>query len=340
MANIRLSRSLSGKGFDGVSTTCFSCDIYTDTVFSEGASVIFEGYLLPTFYIASQSHSEGVSHIECYDCCKNLDVPFDYSGYEQFEKKSDGTYDESKAKWYPTSGILGAIANQCGFSSSSPAVSRLTQMCYNDFKGKTCRQILEDVAKVEVGHWLDSDDHLVFSAFSPSKTGFEIAENDRTEIQLRGSKTISGIVAEDEIYGGVYSSGQPWKYSERISGRYLTAEKAAAMVAQILGSGGSYVYNGWECSSAIVSMPYNIGDCIAYGGKVLPILDISCDFTDLGIIAAMSAPAADTSFSEYQDLWSRQMDGTVKLDRVFGCAVMCQGGFGLVGSKEAIVNSG
>ena len=94
MANIRLSRSLSGKGFDGVSTTCFSCDIYTDTVFSEGASVIFEGYLLPTFYIASQSHSDGVSHIECYDCCKNLDVLFDYSGYEQFEKKSDGTLEK------------------------------------------------------------------------------------------------------------------------------------------------------------------------------------------------------------------------------------------------------
>mgnify|MGYP004570532349 CR=1 FL=1 len=302
---------------------------------------MFEGYLLPTFYIASQSHSDGVSHIECYDCCKNLDVPFDYSGFEQFEKNSDGTYDESRAKMYPTSNILGAVANQCGFAGSSPSASRLPQMCYLDFKGKTCRQILEDVSKVEVGYWCaNSDNQLVFSAFSPNRTGMEIAEIDRTEIQLRGSKTISGIVAEDEIYGGVYSSGQPWKYSERISGRYLTAEKAAAMVTQILGSGGSYVYNGWECSSAIVSMPYNIGDCIAYNGKVLPILDISCDFTDLGIIAAMSAPAADTSFSEYQDLWSRQMDGTVKLDRVFGCAVMCQGGFGLVGSKEAIVNSG
>jgi len=291
--------------------------------------VEFEGYLLPTFYIASQSHSDGVSHIECYDCCKNLDIPFDYSGYEQFEKKSDGTYDKSKAKWYPTSGILGAIANQCGFAASSPAVTRLTQMCYNDFKGKTCRQILEDVAKVEVGHWLDSDDQLVFSAFSPNKTGFEIAENNRTEIQLRGYKVIWGIVAEDEIYGGIYSSGAGWKNSERISGRYITAEKAAAMASQILNAGGRYFYYGWECSSAIVPMPYNIGDCIAYDGRVLPILDISCDFTDLGIIAAMSAPAADTSFSEYQDLWSRQMDGTVKLDRVFGCSVTTVTGAGL-----------
>ena len=49
LANIKLSRSLDGKGFNGVSTTCFSCDIYTETVFSEGASVIFDGYLLPTW---------------------------------------------------------------------------------------------------------------------------------------------------------------------------------------------------------------------------------------------------------------------------------------------------
>ena len=294
---------------------------------------MFEGYLLPTFYIASQSHSDGVSHIECYDCCKNLDVPFDYSGFEQFEYTYDDDgnkiVDESKAMMYPTSNILGALASQCGFASSSPSASRLPQMCYLEFKGKTCRQILEDVSKVEVGYWCaNSDNQLVFSAFSPNRTGMEIAENDRTEIQLRGSKTISGIVAEDEIYGGIYSSGQPRKNSERISGRYLTAVKAAAIVSQILGSGGSYVYNGWECSSAIVSMPYNIGDCIAYGGRALPILDISCDFTDLGIIAAMSAPAADTSFSEYQDLWSRQIDGTVKLDRVFGCSVATVGGVG------------
>ena len=336
LANIKLSRSLDGKGLYGVSTVCFSCDIYTDTIFSEGASVVFDGYLLPTFYIASQSHSGGVSHIECYDCCKNLDIPFDYSGYEQFEGG-----DESKAKFYHTSQVVGNIASQCGFTDSSPSVSRMVQLCYNDFKGKSCRQILEDISKAEVGWWsANSDNKLIFTPFSPDKTGFAISQDDRVEIQLRGTKTISGIVAEDEIYGGIYSSGASWKNSERLSGRRLNADMAAMMTSQILGSGGCFEYNGWECSAAIISMPYGIWDCIAYDGKVLPILEISCDFTALGIIAAMSAPAADTSFSEYQDLYSRQLDGTVKLDRVFGCSVISQSGFGLIGRKEAIVNSG
>lgn len=331
LANIRLSRSLSGKGFDGISTACFSCDIYTETVFSEGASVVFDGYLLPTFYIASQSHSGGVSHIECYDCCKNLDIPFNYSNYEQFEKKEDGSYDESKAKWYPTSQVIGDIANQCGFAGSSPSVSRIDSLCYLDFKGKSCRQILEMVSKIGVGRFsANSDNQLIFTPFYPDRSGFSIAEIDRTEIQLRGTKTISGIVAEDEVYGGIYSSGASWKNSERISGRRITAEIAASMTSQILGSGGSYEYNGWECPAAIVSMPYNIGDCIAYDGKLLPILEISCNFTALGIIAAMSAPAADTSFSEYQDLYSRQLDGTVKLDRVFGCSRITRDGVKLV----------
>ena len=274
-----------------------------------------------------------MSHIECYDCCKNLDIPFDYSGYEQFEviidDEGNTTVDESSPKFYPTSQIIGDIASQCGFAGSAPSASRMVQLCYNDFKGRSCRKILEDISRVEVGWWLTSSDNkLIFTPFSPSRTGFTIDENDRTEIQLRGSKTITGIVAEDEIYGGIYSSGAAWKNSERISARYRTAENASSMAAQILGSGG-YEYNGWECSEALVSMPFNIGDCISYNNKALPILDISCDFTALGIIAAMSAPAADTSFSEYQDLYSRQLDGTLRLDRVFGCSVATVGGMGL-----------
>ena len=295
---------------------------------------MFDGYLLPTFYIASQSHSNGVSHIECYDCCKNLDIPFDYSGYEQFEiiidEDGNKTVDESKPEFYPTSQVLGDIAAQCGFAASSPSASRLPQMCYLDFKGKTCRQILEDVSKIEVGWWIASGDNsLVFVRFTPDKTGAEIAENERSEIQLKGTKNITGIVAEDEIYGGIYDSGSGWRNSERISARYRTVENASSMAAQILGDGGCYVYCGWECSEAIISYPYNIGDCVSYGGYALPVLDISCDFTALGIIAAMSAPAADTSFSEYQDLYSRQLDGSLKLDRVFGCSVATVGGIGL-----------
>ena len=94
--------------------------------------------------------------------------------------------DTSKAMWYPTSQVLGDIANQCGFEVSSPSASRMDKLCYNDIKGKSCRQILEDISKLEVGWWItNGDNRLAFVPFSPNKTGFEIAENDRSEIQLR-----------------------------------------------------------------------------------------------------------------------------------------------------------
>ena len=54
-------RSLEGKGFDGVATTEFSCDVWSSVPFIEGSKVTFNGYLLPDFYIAQQSYSGGVA---------------------------------------------------------------------------------------------------------------------------------------------------------------------------------------------------------------------------------------------------------------------------------------
>ena len=303
--------------------------------------MVFDGYLLPTFYITEQSHSGGVSHIVCHDLCKNLDIPFDYSGYRQFRQETDKegkpvydtdgnpVYDQSKPIWYATSQIIGNIASQCGFSASSPAVSRMPKLCYNDFAEKSCRQILIDVSKAEVGHWVcSSDSGLSFVPFSHSSSGFEIAENDRTEIELHGCKTISGIAAEDEISGEIFTSGSAWKNTERVSGRYLNAEIAGQITAQITG----YEYRGWSCSNAVVSTLFNIGDFIAYNGNALPVLNISCSFTALGIVAQMSAPAADSSFSEYEDLYSRKIKGCAAYDRLLGCVSVTRQGIMIGGS--------
>lgn len=66
-----------------MATTEFSCDVWSAVPFIEGSKVTFNGYLLPDFYITQQSYSGGVASITAYDLCKNLDIPFDYSGYDQ-----------------------------------------------------------------------------------------------------------------------------------------------------------------------------------------------------------------------------------------------------------------
>lgn len=273
------------------------------------------------FEVTERSERGGVTSITGYDRCKNLDLPFDYSGYEQF----DGG---GKAIWYAASLIIDGIANQCGFKSAANTSPRMPKLCYNDFAEKSCRQILIDLSKVNCGFWHDSGGVLNFSAFSPSVTGFEVPEKDRSEIRILGHKTVTAIYAEDEIYGTSYGTGGDWRHTERMSGRYLTAELVQELTGQILANGGEYKYNGWECSQILTSTVYNIGDCIAYEGKNLPVLNADFEFTAMGIIAKLSAPAPDNSFSEYQDLYSRKIEGRVEYDRVLGCTVTTQEGTG------------
>lgn len=263
-----------------------------------------------------------MSSITAYDCCKNFDLPFDYSGYEQFD-------DSGKAIWYAASPVIDDIAHQCGFKSAANVSQRMTKLCYNDFAGKSCRQILIDLSKVNVGFWYDSGGVLNFREFSPSVSGLSVADRDRAEIQVLGKKTISGIFAEDEIYGTEYSTGSPWQNTERLSGRYLTAERVQQMTGQILGNSGSYDYFGWECPQILTSLIYSIGGCIAYDGQNLPVLNAEFNFTAMGIIANLSSPAPDNSFSEYHDLYSRQIKSCVAYDRVLGCTVTTKSGIGL-----------
>lgn len=333
LANIRLRKSIDGKGFSGVSTAEFSCDIYTGDYHAEGETVIFSGCGLSVFYAAECGYSGGVLSITAYDLCKNLDIPFDYSGYEQFN-------DDETGKYYDTTMIVAAIANQCGFSEGGYS-GRVQQIGYLDFSGKSCRGILDDLSKADVGFWQDSGGILAFVPFVSPSSGIDVPDvGSRTEIRRLGTKSITGIYAEDELYGTDYYTGSSWKNTERFSGRYLNEERAQLMAAQIIGSGGKYDYNGWSCDSMLTDYIYNIGDHLSYGGDYLPVLSADFSFTGLGTVASVSAPEADGSFSEYHDLYSRKLEGCVAYDRLLGCTSVSSDGISFVSRKEAAVNSG
>lgn len=307
LSDIRLQRSLSGKGFEGISGSCLSCNIHTDIEIPEGAEVDFLGYSLPTFKVTKSSVRNGVVSITAYDRTNDLNIPFDYSGYEQFDTNG-------KAKWYPTTLIVGAIANQCGLADSGYS-GRVSDLCYLDFAGKTCRDILTELSRVDVGYWYqNADNSLAFRAFSPPSGGFEIAPEKRSEIELRGSKTITGIYAEDTVYGTYYHTGSPWENTERLSGRYLSEEIVQEMANKI----GQYVYYGWSCGAALVDSIYDIGDCVKYSDKLLPILSADYRFESIGIIAALSAPDADNGLGEFTDVYKRMIEGTVPKDKSLG----------------------
>ncbi|MCM1579413.1 MAG: hypothetical protein NC078_11505, partial [Ruminococcus sp.] len=64
LANIRVSKRLEGKGFDGVSTSCFSCEIYdAGYIENEGAEVRFSGVAGREFEVTERSEKENVTSI-------------------------------------------------------------------------------------------------------------------------------------------------------------------------------------------------------------------------------------------------------------------------------------
>ena len=333
-----MAQSVSGKGFNGVSCADFECDIYTNIDFNEDSEIEFaDNYLkqiVPGFMVTKAQRRGNIVHITAHDRCKNLDIPFDYSSYQQFD--TDG-----HAMWYGTGDIVSAIASQCGFTGYSLSENpRITSLCFNDFAGKSCRQILVDLSIADVGFWHCVGKVLKFCDLS-HETGYEIADSDRSELILTGTKTIKGIYAISELDGKEYDlTGSSWRNAERISGRYVGEyggnETQTGIKADIVGTTGEYKYIGWSCNSILFkdSIIYTVGERLCIEGHSLPILNAEYSFTAMGIVASMSAPAPDTSFSEYHDLYSRAIEERLQTGRSYGGFFMGVNGFGVRSGGE------
>jgi hypothetical protein len=333
LSDITFSRSVGNKALRGIVTQCLTFKAYsaTDLGITEGAAVRISlgSENFPTFYAASVERDGDVYSITAYDCCKNLDVQFDYSQYDQFDSSGKKTSDH--VMWYTTGTVLGDLAHQCGFASSSPSISRRPRMRYLDFAEKTCRQILEDISVAECGHWeCSTDNKLVFVAFDPDLSGnsFTVDEEDRSEIHVRGVKTISDTFSEDETYGKITKqTNTDWKNTEIISGRYMNAANAAAVAAQILGHGGSYVYTGWD-AQIITEHIRPLNSSIYYGSGYLPCYEQSYRIAPV-MVASFSAAKPDNSYTQYQSLYARQIAGKVTLGRSMGNFFLTETGSGL-----------
>lgn len=313
---------------------------------TEGIEVKFLTFPgLPAFYTANVSISGVVATVTAYDSCKNLDIPFDYSKYEQFDGNGTG---KENVNWYSTDGVLADIAEQCGFSGSSGNM-RVFQLCYNDVAGKSCRQILEDLSAASCGFWRTGGTNiLIFEAFKNPASGmsYSIGEEYRTDIVNSDHKMIRGIYAQDELYGtSAFIGFDPgeipnnWRYIEKIGGRYITKEIAQEIAAQIWGNSTEYDYRGWSVSAAEMQFIASPGEYVIYGSYYLPVLSVSYSFGAM-MVASLSAPAPDNSYGEYASYYSRQINERVTIGKMFGCASIDNNGFNLVSKSEAVVNSG
>ena len=334
LSDVKIQRAISNKALRGVMTQSLTFKVYTETGVAEGDSCTISSTAatsrsnVPTFYAYSVDHDGDVYTVTAYDRCKNLDIPFDYSNYSQFDNSGQKT--SAHVMWYQTSAVLGDLAYQCGFANSQPSMSRRTLLCYKDFAGKTCRQILDDLSVAECGFFYCTESNtLGFFTFTPDLSGncLTITDENCGEIKVLGTKSITDTYSEDETYNVITKqSSSTWDHTEIISGRYMDQTTAAAVAGQVLNHGGRYVYTGWN-GSVIVAMVAPFNASIYYGSAYLPCYE---QVYELGLmtVAHFSAAKPDTSFSQYQSLYQREIEARVTQGKSMGALFIGESGSG------------
>ena len=334
-------RSIADKALRGVSTQCVTfrmCAILGQRI-DEGSMIRLYagGNSFSTFYAANVESDGSIYSVTAYDRCKNLDIPFDYSNYQQYDGSGQKTSDH--VMWYNTGTVLGDIANQCGFANSAPSMRRVTRLCYKNIEGKSCRQILEEISAAECGFfYCDAEDHLAFMVFSPDLAGnrLSVTDENRAEIRVSGTKTITDVFSEDETYSIITKqTTSEWTHTEIISGKYMNAVNAAAVAAQVLGSRGSYIYSGWRCGAVLMLLTAPLNASIYYDELYLPCYEQKYRFVFEAVtmqtmmIAEFGAAKPDTSYSQYQSLYQRELAGKVTLNKSMGCLFLSESGSGV-----------
>lgn len=309
-ADMVYSISCDKGGIQGIATGCLTFRLYSaiDIDLTKGTAVLFSG-VNTTFYIDKADKNGHIYNVTAYDKCKNVDREFDTSEYSQYDAQGN-------VNSWETSLIISDIAHQCGYTDASAArVSYAVPTLYfNDFHGKTCRQILDELSNAGVGYFYDAGATLSFWEYGSYSPKY-IERSDRTEYNIKDSAAISGIYASygldpNQEYVSLSSTA-----GSRIdvSGRYMSPTNAAFMASFILtgAGGGARIWYEWSVSSAIVQGLTQLCNPIVYEGKYMFIRSARYRF-GADIIAEFSAGPAP--IGEYKSKAERQIGYCLKRD--------------------------
>lgn len=291
-------------------------------------SAVFTTYSssLPTFYVNECPYDDEICTVTAYDRCKNLDVPFDSTNFPR--KDAQGEIIK-----YQATSVISAIANQCGFSPSSPSTG-MRELTNDDLEGKSCRTILEEISQAVGMYFYCDSSNCLNAANLPdlNSVTLTVQPQNRTKTNRTGTKTITNIYSQDGIKGETSGEGGSWINTVEISGRYMDIATNTALKAKILaaGSGGSYVYNGFDLPYAKVLSFYNLNDTYGESGEVFPMLDQTYRFDKDGINASFSAPAPDMSYFHYKSKQTREAEKKVEKGKAYSTVFVDENGSGVV----------
>ena len=303
-ADMVYSISCDKGGIQGIATGCLTFRLYSaiDIDLTKGTAVLFSG-VNTTFYIDKADKNGHIYNVTAYDKCKNVDREFDTSEYSQYDAQGN-------LNTWTVAEIVGDIAHQCGFPDASVVMHEPTELYFNDFHGKTCRQILDELSVANAGCFFDRGANLIFSDFSKPSSGTVINASQRTDINVKNSKSINGVYACYGLEPNVESATGTAGSRIDMSGRY-TNSAAVTRISGIINSGGSWTWYEWSVSSAVVQAVSQLGTAISYSGKLLLICSMRYRF-GADIIAEFSAGSAPVD--TYKTKTERQIGYCLRRD--------------------------
>lgn len=272
------------------------------------------GYTLPDMVLGFVDIRDGGLTVTAYDKTVNADIEFTAAG-TSFTEWADAAH--TRKNLYRASDVLNAAAQKMGLGGAGN-VPVLPDLYYNEFVGKSCRQIFEEASKVG-GIWYAAQGSIVFSPFNGSGSSFTPpAETDRTDIKYLGSKVISRAFVTDSYHNAVYEYGNTsaaWYSTVAISGAYLLGSSmCAAAGGRVVGE----TYHAWNIDKMSMSGTISPGALYTVSGQKYPALSLVIDFGATDITGSVGAPAVQQSYADYQSMTERALKNKIDYDKLVG----------------------
>lgn len=272
------------------------------------------GYTLPDMVLGFVDIRDGGLTVTAYDKTVNADIEFTATG-TSFTEWADAAH--TRKNLYRASDVLNAAAQKMGLGGAGN-VPVLPDLYYNEFVGKSCRQIFEEASKVG-GIWYAAQGSIVFSPFNASGSSFTPpAETDRTDIKYLGSKIISRAFVTDSYHNAVYEYGNTaaaWYSTVTVSGAYLIGSSmCAAAGGRVVGE----TYRAWNIDKMSMSGTISPGALYTVSGQKYPALSLVIDFGATDITGSVGAPAVQQSYADYQSMTERALKNKIDYDKLVG----------------------
>ncbi len=322
--NVKMTNQISGFGNSGVASGQLEFDA-ADISGTFGKALLDgtqirlvekNSRVLPSrnYYIAKRSVENFVCHFTAYDIMSKTDQNFDISAFDQYFESNDTVQ---------CSQVLFQIQAQCGFTSIGASDSGLEYINFRkeQLEKKTCRSILEAIAKAMCGVWISSfDNGAVLSCFGKGYYLSAAAECEKhSRIIYQGKQKITGLVCinSDTDLRYEYGDGEYGTVFE-IDSPFVGGTPLDRIVWERI---NGYIYQGWKCSDALVSSlntDVPAPAAVSLGNDLLISNNNVINIDGSGIYLSASADPQDEEQWKYYEHLQRQLDNKVELDRTAG----------------------